>query len=51
MEPPSAPFLRGDNYLNMAYELGLGANRLEKVEVVGASIDEVRFEFEPSRQM
>jgi len=51
IEPPSAPFLRGDNYLNLARELGLGTNRLEEIEVVGTSIDHVRYEFEPSRRM
>ena len=51
VEPPAAPFLRGDNYLNLAHELGLGTNRLEGVEVVGASIDDVRYVFEPSWQM
>ena len=51
VEPPAAPFLRGDNYLNLAYELGLGTNRLEQIEVVGASIDDVLHEFEPSRRM
>jgi len=51
VNPPAVPFLRGDNYLNMAYELGLGTNRLEEIEVAGASIDDVRYEFEPSRQI
>jgi uncharacterized protein (DUF362 family) len=51
VEPPAPPFLRGDNYLNLAHGLGLGTNRLEEIEVVGASIDEVLYEFEPSREM
>jgi uncharacterized protein (DUF362 family) len=51
VEPPAVPFLRGDNYLNMAHKLGLGSNRLEEIEVVGASIDEVLYKFEPSREM
>jgi uncharacterized protein (DUF362 family) len=51
VEPPAPPFLRGDNYLNMAHELGLGTNRLEEIEVVGASIDEVLYQFKPSREM
>jgi hypothetical protein len=41
-------YTRGDNHLNMAYELGLGTHRLEETEVVGTSIDDVRCEFEPS---
>ena len=42
------PFTRCDNYLNMAYERGLGSNRLNDIEVVGASINEVRYEFQPA---
>jgi uncharacterized protein (DUF362 family) len=51
VEPPTAPFLRGDNYLNLACQIGLGTNRLGEIEVVGASIDDVRHEFEPSWEM
>lgn len=51
INPPAVPFLRSDNHLNLAYELGLGTNRLEEIEVVGASIDDVRYEFEPSWRM
>jgi hypothetical protein len=50
-EPPTPPFLRGDNYLKLAHELGLGTNRLEEIDVVGASIDDVHCEFQPSREM
>ena len=45
---PNAPFLHGDNHLELAYEMGLGTNRLEEIEVVGASIDSVRKQFSPS---
>jgi len=44
---PAVPFVNGDNYLNLAYDLGLGTNRLEEIEVVGAAIDDVRSEFAP----
>jgi uncharacterized protein (DUF362 family) len=44
---PAAPFLRGDNHLNLAYSLGLGTNRLEEIDVVGAAIDDVRQSFNP----
>jgi uncharacterized protein (DUF362 family) len=44
---PSAPFLRGDNHLNLAYGLGLGTNRLGEIGVVGAAIDDVRQSFNP----
>ena len=33
------------------YKLGLGTNLLDEIEVVAASIDDVRFEFEPSWEM
>ncbi len=47
-EYPAAPFLHGENYLKLAHELGLGSNDLEKIKVIGASIEDVRFEFSPS---
>ena len=46
-ERPDPPFIRGDNHLNIAYELGLGTNRLDEITVVGHSIDDVLTEFEP----
>jgi uncharacterized protein (DUF362 family) len=45
---PSAPFLRSENHLGMAYRMGLGTHRLEDIEVVGASIKEVRYPFKPA---
>lgn len=45
---PNAPFLRGDNHLNIARSLGLGTNRLEEIEVKGVAIEEVRQKFAPS---
>ena len=45
---PSAPFLRGENHLNIARELGLGTNRLDEIEVKGASVAEVRQKFVPA---
>jgi uncharacterized protein (DUF362 family) len=44
---PSVPFLRSDNHLSLASEVGLGPHRLEEVEIIGASIDDVRYEFKP----
>jgi uncharacterized protein (DUF362 family) len=44
---PVTPFLRADNHLNLAHVLGLGTNRLAEIEVVGASIDEVQYAFQP----
>ena len=46
--PPTPPFLRDANYLNMATELGMGTNRLEQIKVMGARIDEVRYKFNPA---
>jgi len=45
---PTPPFLRNDNYLNMAAKLGLGTNHLQKIGIVGASVENVRYEFRPS---
>jgi uncharacterized protein (DUF362 family) len=47
-EFPEAPFLHGENYLNMARKLGLGSNDLERIQVSGATIEDVRFMFSPS---
>lgn len=46
-EYPTPPFLRTDNHLNLAAKLGLGTNRLEEIEVLGASIESVRTPFTP----
>jgi uncharacterized protein (DUF362 family) len=51
VEPPAAPFLRGDNYLNLASGLGLGTNKLDEIEVVGAKIEAVKYPFEPAWEM
>lgn len=48
--PPTAPFLRSENHLNLAAAAGLGVNRLSGIEVVGEPIDAVRFPFRPSDQ-
>jgi len=46
--PMTVPFVRSDNHLNLARELGLGTNRLEEIKVVGASIEDVRYRFKPA---
>lgn len=51
VEPPNAPFLRGDNYLNMATKSGMGTNRLEEIDVVGLSVEDVIYPFKPSTQL
>jgi uncharacterized protein (DUF362 family) len=45
-----APFLQGDNHLNIAHEWGLGTNRLEEIEVVGLPVQDVVHKFAPSGQ-
>lgn len=42
---PTSPFLRGDNYLNLAYEAGLGTNRLSEIDIKGLAIADVRQAF------
>jgi uncharacterized protein (DUF362 family) len=45
---PDVPFLRADNHLNMARQLGLGPNRLTEIEIVGARLDDVKLQFQPA---
>jgi len=45
---PDAPFIRCDNHLNLAAARGLGTNKLEEIEVVGETIESVRFQFNPA---
>ncbi len=47
-EYPNPPFLRAENHLNIARALGLGTNRLEEIEILGAALDEVKMEFQPA---
>ena len=44
-ESGSAPFVRCENYLDMARHLGLGTNRLEEMEIAGPPIEEIRYRF------
>jgi uncharacterized protein (DUF362 family) len=44
---PDTPFRRSHNHLIMACVAGLGPHWLEEIEVVGAAIDDVRYEFKP----
>ncbi len=48
VSPPTPPFLRDANYLNMAAELGIGTNRLEQIEMIGSKVDAVRYKFNPA---
>jgi uncharacterized protein (DUF362 family) len=47
-EYPKPPFLRADNHLNLAHQLGLGTNRLEEIEILGAKLDDVKLKFSPA---
>jgi uncharacterized protein (DUF362 family) len=47
VEYPTEPFVNGDNHLNLARGLGLGTNRLEEIEVLGPSIEEIEQPFRP----
>jgi uncharacterized protein (DUF362 family) len=47
-EYPAPPFLRADNHLNLACRLGLGSNRLEEIQVLGAKLEDIRSKFQPA---
>jgi uncharacterized protein (DUF362 family) len=51
VSPPTPPFIRSDNYLTMAGDLGMGSNDLRVVEVVGAALDDVEVQFGPAWEM
>jgi uncharacterized protein (DUF362 family) len=41
------PFVRGNNHIAMAAAAGLGTHRVDEIEVLGASIEEVKTNFKP----
>ncbi len=43
----TAPFLRCDNYLRMAHNIGLGPHRLDDIAIVGEQIADVVYPFQP----
>ena len=45
---PDSPFVRCDNHLNLAEQVGLGTNRLDEIEVLGMQIKEVMTQFVPA---
>jgi uncharacterized protein (DUF362 family) len=45
---PKPPFLRAENHLNLAHQLGLGTNQLSEIEILGAKLEDVKQEFEPA---
>jgi uncharacterized protein (DUF362 family) len=47
-EAPNTPFLRGDNHLNIAKNMGLGSNNLDEIKVVGETVEAVKYQFKPS---
>jgi uncharacterized protein (DUF362 family) len=42
------PFIHGDNHFVLAGAAGLGCNDLSKIGIIGPSIEEARFNFEPA---
>ncbi|HNT74699.1 MAG TPA: DUF362 domain-containing protein [Anaerolineae bacterium] len=44
----TAPFIRADNHLQLAYEAGLGTNRLEDITIVGEAIETIKHSFKVS---
>lgn len=42
---PMPPFVRSDNYLNLAYNLGMGTNLPEQIEVLGPALEEITVPF------
>jgi len=47
-EYPKPPFLRADNHLNIARQLGLGTNRLADIEILGPTLNDIQMKFEPA---
>jgi uncharacterized protein (DUF362 family) len=47
---PNAPFLRADNHLNIARQLGLGTNHLADIDILGARLEDVKMQFLPARE-
>jgi uncharacterized protein (DUF362 family) len=45
---PDSPFVRCDNHLNLAAQAGLGTNRLDEIQVLGAQINQVMTQFVPA---
>ena len=46
---PDAPFIRCDSHLNLAAAAGLGTNNLNEIQVLGAPISKVRYQFIPAK--
>ena len=45
---PDDPFPHAENHLKIAASLGMGPNRLEEIDVIGAKLAEITQEFKPS---
>jgi hypothetical protein len=44
----SAPFLNGENHLELAYQAGLGTHHIQDIPIIGPSIAEALYRFKPS---
>ena len=47
-EYPDPPFLRADNHLNLARQMGLGSNRLDDIAILGTALADVKQQFKPA---
>ncbi len=47
-EYPDPSFLRAENHLNIARQLGLGSNRLHDIAIKGVSLADVKQQFQPA---
>ncbi len=47
-EYPHPPFLRAENHLNLARQMGLGSNRLRDIDVLGTPLAEITQQFQPA---
>jgi len=45
---PDSPFVRSVNHINLAMQAGLGTNRLDEIEVLGAPVSQVKTQFVPA---
>lgn len=45
---PNEPFLHAENHLKIAAGLGLGPNRVDQIQIVGAPLEEVTLKFKAS---
>jgi uncharacterized protein (DUF362 family) len=47
-EYPDPPFLRAENHLNLAHQMGLGSNHLDDITIMGTALADVKQQFQPA---